>query len=81
MALLVANPATHFIPTRSSPPSGSAPRRNAGMAWMNEPAGRGWIPILAGSSASATSAVSVRSASRSRSSSGGMAAMTSVAVR
>ena len=46
MALFVANPATHFIPTRSSPPSGSAPRRNAGMAWTNEPAGPGMDPDL-----------------------------------
>ena len=46
------------------------------MAWMNEPVGRGWIPIFGGSSASATMAVSVSSASRSRSSRSGIAAMT-----
>ena len=44
-------------------PSGSAPRRWAGIAWPNEPSGRGWTPIFGGSSASATSATIVRSAS------------------
>ena len=44
---------------------------SAGMAWRTSRPGAGWTPILGGSSASATSAVSVRSASRSRSSSGG----------
>ena len=44
-------------------PSASRPRRNAGIAWANDPSGRGWTPILGGSSASATSAISVRSAS------------------
>ena len=58
-------------------PSGSAPRRWAGIAWANEPSGRGWTPIFGGSSASATSATIVRSASWSRSSSGGIAASTS----
>ena len=56
-----------------------APRRWAGIAWANEPSGRGWTPIFGGSSASATSATIVRSASRSRSSSGGIAAATSAA--
>ena len=76
------SPATHFMPTRSSPPSGSAPAQ-VGRHRVRERARRaaGWTPILAGSSASATSAVSVRSASRSRSSSGGIAAMTSAADR
>ena len=44
-----------------------APRMNAGIAWANEPSGRGWTPILGGSSASPTSARRVRSASSSRS--------------
>ena len=72
--LFVANPATHLMPSRSSPPSASGPRRCAGMAWANEPSGRGWTPIFGGSSASATSAIIVRSASARRSSIGGIAA-------
>ena len=53
-------------------------RRRAGRpAWhgRTSPAGRGWTPIFGGSSASATSAVSVRSASARRSSRSGIAAM------
>ena len=45
------------------------------------PRGRGWTPIFGGSSASATSAVIVRSASSSRSPTGGIAAVTSAADR
>src|SRR3990172_3335213 len=51
------------------------------MAGPKEAGERGWTPIFAGSSASATRAVSVRSARTSRSSSGGMAASTSAAAR
>ena len=51
------------------------------MAWANEPAGRGWTPIFAGSSAPSTRPTSVRSARRSRSGSGGMQATTSAAAR
>src|SRR3972149_103925 len=46
------------------------------MACPKEAGERGWTPIFAGSSASATRAVSVRSARTSRSSSGGSGAPT-----
>ena len=75
------NPRTHLMPRRSSPPSASLPRRWAGMAWANEPSGRGWTAIFGGRSASATSATRVVRASASRSSIGGMAASTSAADR
>ena len=81
MALLLGKIATHFMPIRSSRPVPSAPRRNAGIAWTAESSGRGWMPILGGSSASATRAVMVRSARSSRASRSGMAAMTSAADR
>ena len=74
---LPPNPVTHLMPSRSSTPVGSTPPRWAGIAWANEPAGLGWTPILGGSSAPATSAVIVRSASARRSSSDGIAARTS----
>src|SRR6185503_20042798 len=79
-AWLPENPATHFIPTRSS--SGSPARRCAGMACAKELSGRGWIPILLGSSLAPgrASAVIVFSARRSRSSTGGMEASTSAAL-
>ena len=80
-ALFVPNPATHFIPTRSSRPSVAAPRRWAGIACTNDPSGRGCTAIFGGSCASLTSAVSVRSANSRRSASGGIAAATSAAAR
>ena len=79
--LAAPNPMTHLTPSRSSEPSPEAPRRNAGIAWANDPSTRGWTPILGGRSASATRAVIVRSASASRSSIGGIAARTSAADR
>ena len=79
--LLAGNPAIHFIPSRSSPPSGEAPRRYAGIACANDPSGRGWSATFGGSSASSTSAIIVRSARRSRSSRGGIASATSAALR
>ena len=77
MALLLGKTATHFMPIRSSRPAPSAPRRNAGIAWTSESSGRGWTPIFGGSSASATSAIIVRSARSRRSSRSGIAASTS----
>src|SRR6185369_6475891 len=79
-ALLVAYPATHFMPTRSSP--AEAPRRWAGIACTNESAGRGWIATLGGSWADPgrARAVIVTSARRRRSSRSGIAAVTSAAL-
>ena len=75
------NPATHLMPSRSSAVPGPGPRSHAGMACANEASGRGWTPILAGRSASLTSARRVRSASRSCSGISGIAAATSAAHR
>ena len=79
-ALFAPNPATHFMPTRSSAPE--LPRRWAGIACANESGGRGWTPIFGGSSLrpGLASAVIVSSARRSRSSIGGMDARTSAAL-
>src|SRR6185503_1835243 len=76
----VENPATHFIPTRSSPISPA--RRCAGIACANEPSGRGWIPIFEGSSLvpGRARAVIVFSARWSRSLMGGIDATTSAAL-
>src|SRR6185369_15827634 len=73
-------PATHFMPTRS--PVTLSPRRWAGIAWANELSGLGWTPIFAGSSLAPgrARAVMASSASRSRSSTGGIAARTSSAL-
>ena len=51
-ARLPGKPAIHFIPSRSSRPSGRRRAGAAGIAWANEPSGRGWTPIFGGSSAS-----------------------------
>ncbi len=80
-ALLAGFPPTHFMPSRSSEPSSAARGRRAGIAWANEPGGRGWTASLGGSSAPSARPRRVVSASASRRSSGGMAAVTSAAVR
>ena len=74
-------PTIHLMPMRSAPPSASAPRSRAGIAWASDPGWRGWTPILAGSWALRPSAPRVISASSSRSARAGMAAETSAAVR
>ena len=76
---VLREPRDPLHPEQVASPSGS--RRAAGIACANEPAGRGWTPILGGSSASATSAVMVRSARARRSATGGIAAVTSAAER
>ncbi len=80
-ALFVPKPAIHLTPTRSSLPSSPPPRACAGMAWTNEPSGRGWIEILGGSSAPWASSVIVRSASARRCGSSGIDSVTSSAER
>ena len=58
-ARFAPKPGTHLMPRRSSPPSASCPRRCAGIAWANEPSGRGCTAIFGGRSASATRATRV----------------------
>ena len=80
-AALVGKPAIHFMPTRSADPSAAGPRRYAGMAWTKLSAGRGWRPILGGSSAPVARPIIARSASRICWWSGGRQAITSAAAR
>src|SRR5262249_15491340 len=80
-ARFAGKPAIHLIPRRSRAPSSpSAGRSDAGIAWANDPSGRGCTPIFGGGSASATRPTIVRCARGRRSSTGGIAATTSAAL-